>query len=58
MSDPEKARDTAERTFFTVNISDVISVMAPNEAKYYAKILKILSDLEISVEYTYAFSRG
>jgi hypothetical protein len=32
--------------------------MAPNEAKYYAKILKILSDLDISVEYTYAFSVG
>jgi hypothetical protein len=32
--------------------------MAPNEAKHYAKILRILSDLDISVEYTYAFSVG
>jgi hypothetical protein len=32
--------------------------MAPDEAKYYAKILRILSDQEISIEYTYAFSRG
>jgi hypothetical protein len=32
--------------------------MAPDEAKYYAKVLKILSDIDISVEYTYAFSIG
>ena len=32
--------------------------MIPNEAQHYARILKILSDLEISVEYTYAFSLG
>jgi hypothetical protein len=32
--------------------------MAPSEAKHYAKVLKILSDLDISVEYTYAFSVG
>jgi hypothetical protein len=58
VSDPEKARAILKEHHFTVNISDVISVMAPDEAKYYAKILKILSDLEISVEYTYAFSTG
>jgi len=32
--------------------------MAPSEAKHYARILRILSDLDISVEYTYAFSVG
>jgi hypothetical protein len=32
--------------------------MAPNEAQHYAKILRILSDLDISIEYTYAFSIG
>lgn len=58
VSDPEKARAILKEHHFTVNISDVISVMAPDEAKYYAKILRILSDLEISVEYTYAFSTG
>ena len=41
-----------------VNLTEVISVMAPNEAKHYAKVLKILSDLDISVEYTYAFPKG
>jgi hypothetical protein len=32
--------------------------MAPDEARYYAKVLKILSDIDISVEYTYAFTTG
>ena len=56
--DPEKAKALLKEQHFTVNISEVISVSAPNAAKYYAKVLKILSDLEISVEYTYAFSHG
>ena len=58
VSDPEKARKLLKKELFTVNLTEVISVMAPNGAKYYAKILRILSDLNISVEYTYAFSSG
>jgi hypothetical protein len=56
--DPEKAKTILKEQHFTVNLSEVITVMAPNQAKYYAKVLKILSDLDISVEYTYAFSSG
>lgn len=58
VSDPGKARSLLKEHNFTVNVSEVISVMAPDEAVYYAKVLKILSDREISVEYTYAFSKG
>jgi hypothetical protein len=58
VSDPEKARELLKNHSFTVNLTDVISVIAPNEAKHYAKVLRILSDLDISVEYTYAFSSG
>ena len=58
VSDTEKAKSLLKDNHFTVNLSEVISVMAPDEAKYYAKILKILSDQEISIEYTYAFSCG
>lgn len=58
VSDPEKAREALKKRQFTVNITDVISLLVPNEAKYYALVLKILSDLDISVEYTYAFSTG
>ncbi len=56
--DPLKARELLKKELFTVNLTEVISVMIPNEAQHYARILKILSDLEISVEYTYAFSLG
>jgi len=58
VSDPDKAKEVLRSHQFTVNLTDVISIMAPNEAKYYAKVLKILSDLDISIEYTYAFSVG
>ena len=58
VSDPEKAKDVLKQQLFTVNITEVISVMAPDEARYYAKVLKILSDIDISVEYTYAFTTG
>jgi hypothetical protein len=58
VTDPEKARELLKKHDFTVNLTDVISVIAPDEAKHYAKVLKILSDLDISVEYTYAFSVG
>jgi hypothetical protein len=58
VSDPDLAKDLLKKHNFTVNLTEVISVMAPNEAKYYAKILRILSDLDISVEYTYGFSLG
>ena len=58
VSDPERARILLREKLFTVNITDVISIMAPNEASHYARVLKILSDLDISIEYTYAFSVG
>lgn len=58
VNDPERARSVLKEHHFTVNLSEVISVIAPNEARHYGKVLKVLSDLDISIEYTYAFSRG
>jgi hypothetical protein len=58
VSEPDKAKEILKKRNFTVNRSDVISVIAPNEAGHYARVLRILSDLQISVEYTYAFSTG
>jgi len=56
--DPDRAKALLKEQLFTVNISEVISVRTPNEAKYYARLLRILSDLDISIEYTYAFPHG
>jgi hypothetical protein len=58
VSDPQKAKDLLKSKSFTVNLTEVISIMAPNEAKYFAMALKVLSDVNISIEYTYAFSIG
>lgn len=58
VSDSERARILLREKLFTVNITEVISIMAPNEASHYARVLKILSDQDISVEYTYAYSIG
>ncbi len=56
--DPDRARALLKEQHFTVNISEVISVRTPNEAQHYARLLRILSDLDISVEYTYGFPHG
>jgi len=58
VSDPEKAKSILKEQSFVVNITGVISVIVPDEARYYAKVLKVLSDIDISVEYTYAFTTG
>ena len=58
VSDPARAKELLKNRQFTVNITEVISIMVPNEAKYYAMVLRILSDQDISIEYTYAFSVG
>lgn len=58
VSEPDKVKSLLKENLFTVNISQVISVIVPNEAQCFAKVLKILSDIDISVEYTYAFSSG
>ncbi len=58
VTDPEKAKNILKEQKFAVNITGVIAVNVPDEAKYYAKVLKVLSDIDISVEYTYAFSTG
>jgi len=58
VSDPDRARELLRKRLFTVNLTDVISIITPNEAAYYARAMRILSDLDISIEYTYAFSLG
>ena len=56
--EPIKVRDMLKQNAFTCNVTDVVSIVTPNEAKHYAKIVKILSNQKISIEYTYAFSNG
>ena len=56
--EPAKVRDILRQNAFTCNATDVILIITPDGAKHYAKVLKSLSDVNISVEYTYAFYNG
>ncbi len=58
VSDDAKALETLRSQGFSVNLTDVISIAAPNEAGSFARILKIMAEYKISVEYMYAFSFG
>ncbi|AZO94219.1 ACT domain-containing protein [Iocasia frigidifontis] len=57
-SDPEKALKVLKENHFSVNLTDVICLAAPNEPGALARALKVLSNKGISVEYMYAFSTG
>lgn len=58
VSEPEAAQELLKEHSFTASLSEVISVVTSSEAKDYARVLRILSDKKISVEYTYAFQSG
>ena len=55
VSDPDKSEIVLKENSFSANKSDVIAISVETNAKNYAKVLQIISDLNISVEYTYAF---
>lgn len=58
VSEPETAQELLKEHSFTASLSEVISVVTPSGAEDYARVLRILSDKMISVEYTYAFPSG
>jgi hypothetical protein len=43
VSDPEKARVLLKKRLFTVNITDVISIIAPDEAKHWCEFISFTS---------------
>ncbi len=55
VSDPYKSEKILKENSFSANKSDVIAISVGTNAKNYAKVLQVISDLDISVEYTYAF---
>ena len=56
VSDPEKAYRLLKDRGLSVNLTEVLSVKTATEAGSFAKLLRILSDENISIEYMYAFS--
>lgn len=58
VTDDARALEALRNQGFSVNFTDVISLATPNEAGSFARILNILAEHKISVEYMYAFSFG
>ena len=55
VSDSAKAVEVLQANEFTVNITDVIALATANQAGSFAKILRMLADEGLSIEYMYAF---
>ncbi len=56
VSDPEKACSILKENDFSVKTTDVVLAKTPNKAGSLSKLLGILQEEEIFIEYMYAFS--
>ena len=58
VSDPQKALTVLTENRFAVSLTDVICLRTSNEPGTLSKVLKILEQEQIYIEYMYAFSEG
>ena len=58
VSEPDKAYAALKDKHFAVNITDVIGISCPNVPGALAKILRLLSDEGVFIEYMYSFANG
>ena len=58
VSDVDKAVKVLHEKGFVVNLTDVVCLDCPNVAGALAKILDLLADEDVFIEYMYAFSQG
>ncbi|MDR1764010.1 MAG: amino acid-binding protein [Dysgonamonadaceae bacterium] len=58
VTEPEKARDILRENRYAVSVTDVICIQMPNTPGALAKVMNIINDAGVSVEYMYAFSTG
>ncbi len=56
VSDPEKACETLKQNDFSVQTTDVVLAKTPNKAGSLSKLLNILQEEQVFIEYMYAFS--
>ncbi len=56
VSDPDKARAVLKDSGFSVQTTDVVLAKTPNEPGSLGKLLDILQQEEVFIEYMYAFS--
>jgi hypothetical protein len=58
VSDAEKAKDVLRENKYAVSVTDVICLQMSNEPGALSKVMKIIAQADIFVEYMYAFSFG
>ena len=58
VSEPDKAYAALKDKHFAVNITDVIGISCSNVPGALAKILRLLSDEGVFIEYMYSFANG
>jgi hypothetical protein len=56
VSDPQKACDVLKENAFSVQTTDVVLAKTPNKAGSLSKLLEVLINEEVFIEYMYAFS--
>jgi hypothetical protein len=54
--EPEKARDLLNKEGFTTHLTEVVCVAVPDEPGGLARVLDVLAEQEISVDYMYSIS--
>ena len=56
VSDPEKALILLRENNFSVSLTEVVCLICPNQPGAMARALNILKEVDIQIEYMYAFS--
>ena len=57
VTDPQSAYRTLKAEGFTVSVTDVIAVEVPDEPGGMARVLELVHQAEVDIEYLYAFVR-
>ncbi len=58
VSDVEKALEILKARHYAVSVTDVVCLRCPNIPGSLAKVMEIITEAEVFVEYMYAFSQG
>lgn len=55
---PELAKEVLEKAGFSIGLTDVVCVNMPDQSGSLYRILQILTDQKINIDYMYAFSNN
>jgi len=58
VSDPDRARTLLRDNLYAVSVTEVLCVQMPDTPGSLAKVMSIITQAGISIEYMYAFAQG